>query len=260
MNYTYKKVAQGLMVVLLIAVIALGYRSHSLNVAYAEELTEHSQTQEKVTEKESELDEKEKTIDKVTKEKEAIDAEKAAAEKEKEEAKKAKIELEKKVEKLEQDLKAKLEREKAEQLAVKETVQTPSQQEPEVEPVTYTPETKPEPAPEPVVEEQAATGLGTFTVTHYATGDGMTPSTMTANGTEVGHTIYTPEGYRIIAVDTSVIPLNSIVRVTINGQTFIAKACDTGSAINGHKIDLLVSSPSEALSLGLTTATIEIIE
>lgn len=258
MNHTYKKVVQGLMVVLLIAVIALGYRSHSLNIAYAEELTEHSQTQEKVTKKESELDEQSKTLDKVTKEKEAINAEKAAAEKEKEEAKKAKIELEKKVEKLEQDLKAKLEKEKAEQLAVKETVQTSSQQEPKVEPVSSTPEPKSE--PEPVVEEQAATGLGTFTVTHYATGDGMTPSTTTANGTEVANTIYTPEGYRIIAVDTSVIPLNSIVRVTINGQTFIAQACDTGSAINGNKIDLLVSSPSEALSLGLTTATIEIIE
>lgn len=104
------------------------------------------------------------------------------------------------------------------------------------------------------------TNIGTFKVTHYAVGDGLTPSTTTANGTEVANTIYSPEGYRIIAVDTSVIPMNTIVRVTINGNTFLAKASDTGSAINGKKIDLLVGSPSEARQKGLATATIEIVE
>lgn len=101
--------------------------------------------------------------------------------------------------------------------------------------------------------------LGSFKVTSYAVGDGMTPSTTTANGTEVANTIYSPEGHRIIAVDTSVIPMNTVVRVTMNGNSFLAKASDTGSAIKGNKIDLLVSSPSEAIKNGVQTATIEIV-
>lgn len=93
--------------------------------------------------------------------------------------------------------------------------------------------------------------IGTFQSTAYAVGDGMTPSVTTANGTNVANTIYSPEGYRIIAVDTSVIPMNSIVEVHIPGWApFLAKASDTGSAINGNIIDLLVSSPSEAHSYG----------
>lgn len=101
--------------------------------------------------------------------------------------------------------------------------------------------------------------LGTFKVTSYAIGDGMTPSTVTANGTNVANTIYSPEGYRIIAVDTNVIPMNTVVRVTMNGQSFLAKSSDTGSAIVGNKIDLLVNSPSEAINNGVQTATIEIV-
>ena len=101
--------------------------------------------------------------------------------------------------------------------------------------------------------------LGNFKVTSYAVGDGMTPSTTTANGTEVANTIYSPEGHRIIAVDTSVIPMNTVVRVTMNGNSFLAKASDTGSAIKGNKIDLLVNSPSEAINNGVQTATIEIV-
>lgn len=101
--------------------------------------------------------------------------------------------------------------------------------------------------------------LGSFKVTSYAIGDGMTPSTVTANGTNVANTIYSPEGHRIIAVDTSVIPMNTVVRVTMNGQSFLAKSSDTGSAIVGNKIDLLVNSPSEAINNGVQTATIEIV-
>ena len=101
--------------------------------------------------------------------------------------------------------------------------------------------------------------LGTFKVTSYAVADGMTPSTVTANGTNVANTIYSPEGHRIIAVDTSVIPMNTVVRVTMNGQSFLAKSSDTGSAIVGNKIDLLVNSPSEAINNGVQEATIEIV-
>lgn len=93
--------------------------------------------------------------------------------------------------------------------------------------------------------------LGYFEATAYAIGDGLTPSTTTANGTNVANTITSPDGHRIIAVDTSVIPMNTVVRVELpNGESFTAKASDTGSAINGQKIDLLMSSPNEALRFG----------
>lgn len=118
-----------------------------------------------------------------------------------------------------------------------------------------------EQAPTATPVPTSGTSLGTFNVTHYAVGDGMTPSTRTANGTDVSNgNIYSPEGYRVIATSPGVIPLNSIVRITLsNGESFTAKACDTGSAINGNKIDLLVSSPSEAIAKGITSATIEIL-
>lgn len=92
--------------------------------------------------------------------------------------------------------------------------------------------------------------IGTFNATAYAVGDGYTPGTVTANGTNVANTIYSA-GRRIIAVDPAVIPLGTTVEVHIPGWSpFQAVAADTGGAINGNKIDLLVSSPSEARNFG----------
>lgn len=93
--------------------------------------------------------------------------------------------------------------------------------------------------------------LGSFQATSYAVGDGMTPNTYTRNGTDVSHTIYSPEGYRIVAVDTNIIPLNTILRVHVPGwEPFDAIAADTGGAIVGNIIDILVASPSEAAVFG----------
>lgn len=93
--------------------------------------------------------------------------------------------------------------------------------------------------------------LGSFQATSYAVGDGMTPNTYTRNGTDVSNTIYSPEGYRIVAVDTNVIPLNTILRVHVPGwEPFDAIAADTGGAIVGNIIDILVASPSEAAVFG----------
>lgn len=92
--------------------------------------------------------------------------------------------------------------------------------------------------------------IGTFNATAYAVGDGLTPSTVTANGTNVANTIYS-NGRRIIAVDPAIIPLGTTVEVHIPGWSpFTAVAADTGGAINGNKIDLLVSSPQEARNFG----------
>ncbi|AAY52861.1 hypothetical protein [Listeria phage P100plus] len=97
-------------------------------------------------------------------------------------------------------------------------------------------------------------------VTYYAIGDGFTPGVHTANGTNIKNTITTSEGHRIIAVDPSVIPMNSIVKVTTgNGESFVAKACDTGGAIKGNIIDILVEPSADIYQLGRTTGTVEII-
>lgn len=54
--------------------------------------------------------------------------------------------------------------------------------------------------------------------------------------------------WKAVAVDPSVIPLGSTVYIEGLG-TFIAK--DTGGAIKGNRIDLLVGSKSEAYSIGV---------
>lgn len=152
-----------------------------------------------------------------------------------------------KIEKLKKDLQAKNKKKEEKLLANKTSSESVSKSSPKTVTTSST-------------NSSSSRSLGSFTVTSYAIGDGMTPGVVTANGTDVSSTIYSPEGYRIIAVDTSVIPMNSIVEVEMNGSTFMAKASDTGSAINGNKIDLLVSSPSEASSNGLMKASLRIVK
>ena len=94
--------------------------------------------------------------------------------------------------------------------------------------------------------------VGNFKITHYC-------SCSTCNGewgskTALG-TIMTP--YRTIAVDPRVIPLGS--KVEINGGIYIAE--DTGGVIKGNRIDLCVSSHSEAYKRGvLNNVPVYIIE
>lgn len=88
--------------------------------------------------------------------------------------------------------------------------------------------------------------VGYFTATHYdicyeCTGKnpGDRGYGVTASGTRA-----TPN--RTVAVDPKVIPIGS--EVIINGHTYIAE--DTGGAIRGNKIDICVSSHSEAIQKG----------
>ena len=83
---------------------------------------------------------------------------------------------------------------------------------------------------------------------------------VTASGYDVSNTIHTPDGLRIIAADTSVIPLKSTVKVTLaNGDSFKAQVLDRGGAIKGGRIDILVKTRDEAYKLGRQSATVEII-
>lgn len=84
--------------------------------------------------------------------------------------------------------------------------------------------------------------VGNFKLTHYcpcATCNGSY-----GNKTALGTTL-TP--YNTIAVDPRVIPLGS--KVEIQGKTYIAE--DTGGAIKGNRIDVCVSSHSEAYAKGV---------
>ncbi|WP_352426951.1 3D domain-containing protein [Bacillus sp. FSL K6-2865] len=86
--------------------------------------------------------------------------------------------------------------------------------------------------------------------------EGCTGTTRT--GVDVTQSIYY-KGYRVIATDPSVIPLNSIAEVSIGGKTFKAIAIDTGGAIVGNKVDLLVATERDAINFGKQNGTISII-
>lgn len=106
-------------------------------------------------------------------------------------------------------------------------------------------------SPEPSSSASNGSFIGYFEATAYAVGGWAVPGTVTANGTDIANTIYSPEGYRIIAVDPNVIPMNSVVRVVLpSGESFLAKASDTGGAINGNIVDILMGSVGEAMSFG----------
>lgn len=130
-------------------------------------------------------------------------------------------------------------------------------------PVVATPSVEAAAPAATVAQAPVTTGVaaGTFNASYYTAFDGS-QSGVTANGTDVrGGQTTTADGYRIIAADPSVLPLNTIVSITTsNGESFMAKVCDTGGAIKGNKIDILVGSPSEALSLGRSVATISIVK
>ncbi|WP_207119846.1 3D domain-containing protein [Bacillus velezensis] len=81
----------------------------------------------------------------------------------------------------------------------------------------------------------------------------------TATGLDVRHTIY-HAGKRIIAVDPSVIALGSAVEVRqADGTTFKAVAQDTGGAIKGAKIDVLVTEEADAVQFGRQSVQVRVI-
>jgi 3D (Asp-Asp-Asp) domain-containing protein len=64
----------------------------------------------------------------------------------------------------------------------------------------------------------------------------------------------------VIAVDPSVIPLHSKVRVDLpNGDSFFSVAEDTGGAIKGYRIDILKASYNEAVNFGEQNVTVTIL-
>ncbi len=83
---------------------------------------------------------------------------------------------------------------------------------------------------------------------------------ITATGLDVSNTIM-HEGLRIVAVDPNVIPLGSTVEFTLaDGRRITAVAADTGGAIRGNRMDLLVWTRDRALDIGRQNVDVTIHE
>lgn len=110
--------------------------------------------------------------------------------------------------------------------------------------------------PEPELEAEPNI-IENALLTHYCICDkccGKTPEHpaygITASGREA-------EPYISVAVDPDVIPLGSTVWLVFSdGGRIECRADDTGSAIKGARIDLCVSSHTEALEHGVDTVTV----
>ena len=80
-------------------------------------------------------------------------------------------------------------------------------------------------------------------------------SGITAAGYDVRGTIYA-NGYRVVAVDPWLIPLGTIVYVETPYESFYAVAGDTGGAIQGNRLDILVGTHWEAINKGRHYVTV----
>nr|WP_285856143.1 3D domain-containing protein [Paenibacillus illinoisensis] len=80
----------------------------------------------------------------------------------------------------------------------------------------------------------------------------------TATELDVRNTI-THEGRRVVAVDKRVIPLHTPITIRLaDGTEIAAIAEDTGGAIKGRKLDVLVASEKEARQFGRQKVRVKI--
>lgn len=118
-------------------------------------------------------------------------------------------------------------------------------------------------APSPAISRgnSAQAGVGrSFTATFYTAYCPTGCTGVTATGYEVSNTIYTPDGLRIVAADTTVILMYSLVQVTLaDGSVFNAQVLDRGGAIKGRIIDVLVASRDEAYRLGRQNVKVHVL-
>ncbi|MEK3832671.1 MULTISPECIES: 3D domain-containing protein [Bacillus] len=111
-----------------------------------------------------------------------------------------------------------------------------------------------------VKSTKVESGWKTFEASAYTAfcSEGCTGITKT--GVDVSHSIYY-EGARVIAVDPSVIALGSTVEVRLaDGSSFRAKAIDTGGAIKGARLDLLVANEADAVQFGRQSVELRVIK
>ncbi|MDR9852922.1 3D domain-containing protein [Paenibacillus sp. VCA1] len=98
----------------------------------------------------------------------------------------------------------------------------------------------------------------TFTATAYTAFCDTGCIGVTSTGIDVSHTIKY-KGRRIVAVDPAVIPLGTELTIRLaDGSEIEAIAEDTGGAIKGRKIDVLMSSARDAWDFGRQTVEVRI--
>ncbi|MCY7910979.1 3D domain-containing protein [Bacillus inaquosorum] len=111
----------------------------------------------------------------------------------------------------------------------------------------------------PAKEPAKQSAWQTFEASAYTADCPEGCSGITATGLDVTGTIY-HAGKRIIAVDPSVIALGSTVEIKqADGTTFEAVAQDTGGAIKGAKIDVLVATEADAVQFGRQSVKVRVI-
>lgn len=81
---------------------------------------------------------------------------------------------------------------------------------------------------------------------------------ITKTGKDVSNTVY-DNGNRVVAVDPSVIPLHSKLKVETANETFYAIALDTGGAIKNNRLDILVENHQKAVNFGVQEAKVTIL-
>ncbi|MGI8351512.1 3D domain-containing protein [Niallia circulans] len=91
----------------------------------------------------------------------------------------------------------------------------------------------------------------------YVTSTAYSHQDTKSDFTALGYNIKKNKNMKLIAVDPAVIPLGSKVWVEGYGE---AVAGDTGGAIKGHKIDVLMPSTSKAKAWGRKTVKIKILD
>lgn len=91
----------------------------------------------------------------------------------------------------------------------------------------------------------------------YVTSTAYSHQDTKSDYTALGYNIKKNKNMKLIAVDPAVIPLGSKVWVEGYGE---AVAGDTGGAIKGHKIDVLMPSTSKAKAWGRKTVKIKILD
>ncbi|MGH0951164.1 3D domain-containing protein [Bacillus mycoides] len=124
-------------------------------------------------------------------------------------------------------------------------------------------EEKKEPAVQAAPTPQSNKGSGdwkNFEITAYTNHPSENGGTyggkvLTAKGQDITNKIQ-HNGERIIAVDPNVIPLGSTVEIEGYGQF---KALDTGGAIKGNRIDVLVGSNGEMENIGRRGAKVRVV-
>lgn len=107
-------------------------------------------------------------------------------------------------------------------------------------------------------ERQSGTSVGSFHATYYGA-DCAGCSGITAGGANVSGTQFY-NGRRVVAADPSVLPIGTVIKVKGSAiGDFEGIVMDTGGAIKGNRLDILVGSEAESSSYGRSNVQVEVL-